>query len=150
MAQQKFRNAFREALWETYGKKCFYCTRELLLVDMRVDHVIPEHLHHGIPSVKNPVLNELGLPAGFNILGRENLAPSCDRCNSLKSGDILIGTSPTVELTRIRRTLPKLEENLRKKKKDRELEDVLLTVGRSIELGKFTSQDFLEQFVGGQ
>jgi hypothetical protein len=61
MAQQKFSNAFREALWETYGKKCFYCTRELLLVDMRVDHVIPEHMHHSIPSARNPVLDEMGL-----------------------------------------------------------------------------------------
>jgi hypothetical protein len=87
MAQQKFNNNFREALWETYGKKCFHCTGGLLLADMRVDHIIPEHLHHGDRQKREAVLTELGLPLEFDIQGHGNLAPSCDKCNSQKSGN---------------------------------------------------------------
>jgi hypothetical protein len=62
MAQQKFSNSFREALWEAYGKKCFHCTGELLFADMQVDHIIPEQLHRGAVDKRESVLKEIGLP----------------------------------------------------------------------------------------
>ena len=147
MAQQKFNNNFREALWETYGKECFHCTRELLLADMRVDHIIPEHLYHGEAAKLAAVRADIGLPDDFNILGSENLAPSCEGCNGEKSGSILIGRAADIKLTRIQRKLPALERNLRKKRKARDLEDVLLAVAHSIESGKFTMEEFGEQFI---
>jgi len=146
MAQQKFTNSFREALWETYGKRCFHCTGELLLVDMRVDHIVPEHLHHGDPAGRIAALTEIGLPEDFNICGHGNLAPSCEKCNGQKSGSILIGRAVAVSLTRIQRSLVKLEENLRKKRKARDLEDMLRAVARSVDSGLFTPEEFLTHF----
>lgn len=115
MAQQKFSNSFREAVWETYGKKCFHCAGELLLVDMRVDHIGPEHLHYGDVVTQVAILADIGLPSDFDILGNGNLAPSCERCNGQKSGSILVGRSVAVALTRIERSRAVLEKNLKRR-----------------------------------
>jgi hypothetical protein len=146
MAQQKFGNSFREALWETHGKKCFHCSRELLFVDMRVDHIVPEHLHHGETESRLAVLTEIGVPPDFNILGRENLAPSCGKCNGEKSGSVLIGRSTAVSLTRIERSLPALQANLQKRRDGKILDDTLRSVARSVDSGLFTHEQFLEQY----
>jgi hypothetical protein len=74
------------------------------------------------------------------------MAPSCGRCNGQKSGSVLIGRSSAVALTRIAGRLPVLETNLQKRKGERELEEVLRVVVRSVESGKFTSEEFLRQF----
>src|SRR5258708_1491768 len=103
MARQKFSNRLREALWETYDKKCFHCTAELLLADMRSDHLIPEQLHHGEPAAREGALAGIGLPPDFQILGHGNLVPSCERCNSQKSGSVLIGGAVAIALTRVER-----------------------------------------------
>jgi hypothetical protein len=145
MAQQKFSNAFREALWETYGKKCFHCSRELYLFDMRVDHIIPEHLHRGPAARRDAVLAEIGLLPSFNILGSENLAPSCDHCNGRKSGSVLVDGTPRITLTEIRRKLPALEKNLSKQRKARAIEETFIAISRSIDQGKFTALEFARQ-----
>lgn len=145
MAQQRFTSSFREALWETYDKKCFHGGTELLLLDMRVDHIVPEHLHRGGEEERVSALTTLGLPLDFDILGHGNLVPSCERCNSQKGGLLLIGGAVAIALTRVQRNLPKLEENLKKLRKARQLEDILLAVARSLEKGVFTQAEFFEQ-----
>lgn len=145
MAQQRFSNSFREALWETFDKRCFHCSRELLFVDMRVDHIIPEHLHHGEEDDRKAVLAKIGLPETFNILGNENLASSCESCNGRKSGSILIEGSTAVALTRIARKLPTLEANRRKNRENRSLEFILRAVARSFDKGAFSSEELLNQ-----
>lgn len=145
MAQQKFSNSFREALWETHGKKCFHCRRELLFRDMRVDHIVPEHLHDGDADARAAVLSEIGLPSDFDILGQGNLAPSCDDCNSKKSGSILIGSSAAVALTRIKRSFPALEENLKKQRIERSLDSILRSVARSVKGGVYSLEDLKQE-----
>jgi 5-methylcytosine-specific restriction endonuclease McrA len=146
MAQQKFGNSFREALWETFEKKCFHCSRELLLVDMQVDHIVPEHLHQVGEDQRKAALAGIGLPDTFNILGNENLAPSCVRCNSTKSGSVLTGGATAIALTRIERKLPALDANQKKKREDRGLEAILLSVGRALDKGAFTPDELSRQF----
>ncbi|HVI78210.1 MAG TPA: hypothetical protein VM715_08595, partial [Candidatus Acidoferrum sp.] len=51
-----------------------------------------------------------------------------------------------ISLTRIQRSLDKLEENLGKNRKARDLEDVLRAVARSVNSGMFTPEEFLNQF----
>jgi hypothetical protein len=145
MAQKQFGNRFREALWETFGKKCFHCGRELLFLDMEVDHIVPEHIHLGEEDKRKAALAEIGLPDSFDIQGNENLAPSCAKCNSQKSGSILVGHATALALTRIKHKLPKLDENLKKKKEDRSLEYFLMGVARSLEKGNFSSEELLRQ-----
>src|SRR5262249_55894666 len=103
MAQQKFSNSFREALWETHDKKCFHCSGELLLFDMRIDHIVPERLFYDATE-REAAFKEIGLPSDFDIQGNGNLAPTCARCNGGKSGSVLIGRSTAVALTRIQRS----------------------------------------------
>ncbi|MCP1848400.1 MULTISPECIES: HNH endonuclease [unclassified Bradyrhizobium] len=132
-------------MWETFDKKCFHCSRELPFVDMRVDHIVPERLHHGEEEGRKAVLTKIGLPETFNILGNENLAPSCESCNGRKSGSILIEGATAVALTRIARKLPILEANRQKKREDRSLEFILRAVARSLDKGAFSSEELLNQ-----
>jgi 5-methylcytosine-specific restriction endonuclease McrA len=145
MAQKRFGNSFREALWETFDKKCFHCGGELLLLDMQVDHIVPEHFHFGEEDKRKSVLAEIGLSETFDIQGNENLAPSCVRCNSQKSGSILVGQATALALTRIKGKLPKLTENLKKKREDRSLEYFLRGVARSLDKGVFTPEELVRQ-----
>lgn len=75
MSTQRFTNVFREALWQTYRKKCFYCEGELMLADMCVDHVLPEFLARNYTH-RQTILNRAGIDGKFDILSFENLAPS--------------------------------------------------------------------------
>lgn len=143
MAQQKFGNRFRQALWETHGKKCFHCSEELLFVDMRVDHLVPEHYHHGAPAAREAMLAEAGLPQDFNILGHENLAPSCANCNDRKAGNVFVGGALIIAITRAGKQLHKLRANLDKKTGERALESLLRAAAASVDSGKFTREEFL-------
>lgn len=144
MAQQKFDIDFREALWKAHGKRCIYCREPIDFFDMRIDHVIPEHLAHGDPTRRLEVLEEIGLSPDFDIRGHGNLAPSCERCNSTKSGDVLVERTNPVTLTRVAKTLEKLKGLLEQKKTAKEIDQALLIIARALEQKKFTAQDFLD------
>src|SRR4051794_11632776 len=77
MSEQRFSNAFREALWEAHLRKCLYCRKDIAFVEMKVDHVIPESAQKDYKRLLE-VRKGLGLGSEFSILGFENLAPSCD------------------------------------------------------------------------
>jgi 5-methylcytosine-specific restriction endonuclease McrA len=145
MAQQKFSADFRNALWEAHGRRCIYCRKPLLFSDMRIDHVIPEHLVHGDPDRRIAILQGIGLPANFDIQGNANLAPSCEQCNSEKSGDLLIeGTNP-VTLTRVAKALSKLQKLLQQQKSAKDLDQAILIIVRALEHQKFTAEDFIDR-----
>lgn len=145
MAQQKFDIDFREALWKAHGKRCIYCREPVRLFDMRIDHVIPEHLAHGDPDRRIAVLEEIGLPPDFNIRGHGNLAPSCDQCNSTKSGDVLVESTNPVTLTRVAKALGKLRKLLEQQKSVKEIDEAILIISRALEQKKFTAEDFVDR-----
>jgi hypothetical protein len=146
MSTQSFKNAFREALWEVHGKKCFYCGRELLLRDVQIDHIIPEYLEKD-PQARAETFATIGLDDDFKITGRENLAPSCGQCNADKGGATLHPGSIAIQLSKIRGKLPQLDEALRRQRSERNLEDTLREATRSIERGNFSARDLISRLM---
>lgn len=69
----------RQALWEVHGKKCFYCTDQLMFKNVHLDHVIPQHLYKQNPTA---IKVKYRLPELFDFDALDNLAPSCQSCNS--------------------------------------------------------------------
>jgi hypothetical protein len=144
MSEQQFTNVFRESLWELYRKKCFHCSRELLLVDMEIDHILPEYLAREWEK-RLAILKRVGLEETFDIRGFENLAPSCSDCNSKKGESILADGAIAIQLAKIRDKIPALEEALQKQKSARDLENTLRAIQRSIDQGKYTSEELMRQ-----
>jgi 5-methylcytosine-specific restriction endonuclease McrA len=144
MSEQRISNVFREALWETYRKKCFHCSGELLLADMEVDHILPEFLVRDSKK-RIAIFKRVGIDGKFSILGFENLAPSCPGCNSKKGETILADGSLAIHLAKIRDKIPALEEALQKQKSSRDLENTLRLIQRSIDQGKFTPDELMRQ-----
>jgi 5-methylcytosine-specific restriction endonuclease McrA len=85
MSQQRFSLQFREALWDVHDHRCIYCMMSLLFMEMEVDHVVPEQLLSDPPMLAKLTL-EMALASSFDVLGYENLAPSCGDCNGKKHG----------------------------------------------------------------
>lgn len=81
--RRKLPSSTRFAVWECHGKKCWMCNDPLRLLTTVVDHVIPHSLARK-PSELARILEDLNLPADFNIDGFENLLPSCAPCNLRK------------------------------------------------------------------
>ena len=82
-------DAERYAVWSVHEQRCWLCRAPLELRDLTIDHVIPERLLEK-PGELEQVLQDLGLPAEFNVDGPENWLPSHLRCNREKSENALI------------------------------------------------------------
>ena len=80
----RFSYAERYAVWFCDGQKCWWCKKPLRLIDVTIDHVLPESLLDDDASRKR-VFNEYGLPRSFNINGFENWLPCHNHCNQGKS-----------------------------------------------------------------
>lgn len=140
MSTQHFSNAFREALWETYHKKCFYCGGELLLKAMHIDHLLPENLGNDA-ALDAELRQRVGIERSFNILGFENLVPTCLPCNTKKGELILADGSLAIFLAKIKRSMPLLEAAIEKKRTERDLESTLRFIARAIDKGKYSPEE---------
>lgn len=87
MSKQQFSAVERQAIYEVHGGKCIYTGKLIDLRDMHLDHIVPERLAKNITSLEK-VKRELNLSDDFDILGYENIIPSCAGANQLKSGHV--------------------------------------------------------------
>lgn len=144
MSSQQFSNFAREALWDVHGRKCFYCRHELSLVDMVVDHVLPESLV-GDVSAFSEVKRRLGLEDTFDLLGHENHVPSCHGCNSRKSDLHLADGVLAINLASIKAKVPALKVALETRHQERTLDGIFRTVARSVDAGHFTVPELVRR-----
>lgn len=77
----------RFAVWECHDKKCWMCARPLRLFDTVTEHVVPKSLLKNSPRLTQ-AKKDLGLPENFDVLGFENLLPSCVPCNLKKAKQV--------------------------------------------------------------
>ena len=76
----------RQAIWETYSKKCQVCDKFITkLQDLEVDHIIPRLSFKSDPET---VRTKYDLPRNFEFEGIENLHPIHGSCNKKKSTTI--------------------------------------------------------------
>jgi len=83
MAKRKFTYAERYAVWHCHGRRCWLCKVPLRLVEVTIDHVLPESLLTD-DARRGVVLAEYGLTDTFLINSYSNWLPSHTRCNQAK------------------------------------------------------------------
>ncbi|EJL6735015.1 DUF4258 domain-containing protein [Vibrio parahaemolyticus] len=143
MSSQQFSNDFRSCLWNIHKRKCFYCKEPIQYVELEVDHVIPESLSQNDKEFEK-VKADYGLVKDFDLFGHQNLAPSCNSCNSDKSDNLLPPGYVAIALSKIEKKIEELEECLSKEKQDRKLGALLVSIGRAIEKKTFTKAELTD------
>jgi hypothetical protein len=84
MVKHKFTSAEKYAVWETYSYCCYWCGDPLEILQVTIDHVIPEHLEEKTKELIW-IIEHYGLPKDFQVNSFENWVPSHNNCNSRKS-----------------------------------------------------------------
>jgi 5-methylcytosine-specific restriction endonuclease McrA len=73
----------RRAVWEAWGKRCFYCHEPLKWDDLQLDHVIPKSFTDRAEQKR--LYKEADLPPDFDVEAIDNIVPCCSSCNRRKS-----------------------------------------------------------------
>lgn len=73
----------REAIYRAYNGKCFYCSANLKLRYMHIDHILPSRRAENNDEEIKKYVQELE-QNGFEQDSIENYAPTCPRCNLIK------------------------------------------------------------------
>jgi hypothetical protein len=109
MSTYAFSRPERYAVFTAHREVCWLCGEPLGIVDMQVDHIVPEHLD-GKPELEE-VKRELGLPDSFSVHSFENWMPAHPRCNRTKGGHMFKPT-PLIQgfLERAARKAPEARE----------------------------------------
>jgi hypothetical protein len=81
--KRRFSYPERYAVWHCNGQRCWWCKQPLRLVEVTIDHVVPESLLYD-EEKRQAVLTEYGLPRDFKINGYENWLPCHNHCNQRK------------------------------------------------------------------
>jgi hypothetical protein len=144
MSSQRFSNIFRESLWLVHGRKCFHCGTELSLMEMKVDHLLPETLLNESLALLG-LKKRLGLDDKFDLLGHENLIPACYICNSRKSDLYLADGLLGIHLATIKTRLPALQESLETRRKETDLDSIFRLVARSVDAKKFSASEIIDR-----
>lgn len=146
MSTQSFTPEFREAIWLTYHRKCFYGTERITLEEMEIDHLLPES-YLALPDLPAK-LSQLGLPPDFNICGYENLVPACRICNQRKNANELPIGQLGIFVSQIASNISELQKELAAAEKGNALGHILVRIANSIRKGRFTPDELKEALRG--
>lgn len=135
----------RAALWEAYGKRCFWHGEPIAFAELEVDHLIPESLEKKPLELKK-ILKSASLPTDYDLQGLQNLVPSCGTCNGKKSAEVykiprLISLVQLVE-----RTLPKVNKLIKPKKAKLSFEETYINAVRAEKTGDWKISDLVAKF----
>lgn len=88
MRKQRIAYDKRFSLWRSHNGRCPYCGEQVRLLDMQVDHVLPESLALD-PNKLCDLKREYGLEESFDLLDYCNWLPAHPACNRRKGADVL-------------------------------------------------------------
>jgi len=71
----------KQAIWEAYDKKCFYCQELLPFKNIHIDHVIPQNSFIGHEA---QICTRYKLSRSFEFNFLDNFVSSCQSCNSAR------------------------------------------------------------------
>lgn len=145
MTKQTSDDLVRAALWEAYGKRCFWQDEPIEFFQLEIDHLIPVSLEKH-PAQLKKMLKDAGLPAKFDLQGLQNLVPSCRRCNGQKSAVEFSAQQLMILTMKIGRVLPEVQRILKSKRNIKEFEDVFVAAVRAESNGSWTIGDLVAKF----
>ncbi|SRR6266436_4012676 len=145
MAEQKLNYFKRRAIWEAHGKRCAYCGEPLSFSQLEIDHILPEALL-GAPERWRLIREEQSLPAGFSLLGYENLQPSCRRCNSRKRADPFLPGRIAIELGVAGRAKRQINDLIDDFKKADQRDKLRFAIAGALGSGELSERDIHDIF----
>lgn len=142
--KRKFSYPERYAVWHCNGGICGWCHEPLRLVEVTVDHVLPESLLDDEVKRK-AIFHEYGLPKDFNINGYENWLPCHNHCNQRK-GNRTLGFVPAyrAEIERLMQRARQAERTARKVSSNATKDKVFKTIFAALEKQTITVRDLDE------
>lgn len=137
MSKYKIDALLRIAIFEAYGKKCFYTGIPLDYQDMEIDHIIPESLADKIDEIKS----DYGLDKDFNINGCENLVPTRHDINNRKSNTLFDKATTLYYISLAKSHKDKILNLYKNKQKTHKAGCTLKSIEMFIENGSVTIDD---------
>jgi 5-methylcytosine-specific restriction endonuclease McrA len=99
----------RVAIWECHNRQCYYCSQQIELKNMQVDHILYEKLEQ-YPLKRNKVFEQYELDEDFAIDSLENYVSSCVKCNREKGAAVL--PLNVLALKVAKRLAPKIKQKI--------------------------------------
>ena len=146
MSKQAFAAAHRQALWEAYDRRCFYCRAPIRWDGLRIDHVVPEHLVRK-PEELAVVLGKLGLPKGWDLNADHNLVAACDRCNSGKHALLPQPNQAILWLAQVERKVKKSRWLRQRYEREREADIVRAQLETALALKQISEREVADALV---
>ncbi|ABW25229.1 hypothetical protein AM1_0143 [Acaryochloris marina MBIC11017] len=142
MSNYRFSHAQKYAIWLRHGKRCYVCTEPLRLVEVTIDHVIPERLLNDDVE-RDRVFGEYGLDGStFQINGYENWLPAHYRCNQEKSGSIFeFVPAIKLRLSRLSKLGPSVQKTAERVLADARTQRALANVLDAVATGNLTNEE---------
>lgn len=147
MSKQKLHPLKRQAILAAHNDTCAYCFTPIRIGQMQIDHIVPESLLKLPENERNLELRKLGLSEDFNILGLENLVPSCLRCNKQKRDRKLGLTSIMVGVAKSK--IQKIQSSLKKSKLLKEQDDLFIRLMSLIALNEISPYEVSQRLIFG-
>jgi hypothetical protein len=134
MGKYKVPFTLKCALWNAYGRKCFYTGDPVEFKDLEIDHLVPENIKEDSSEYRR-LKSSKCLPDGFGINTTFNLVPT-HHSNNRKKGQIRFqGKNLIFFLELIRSKQKSIELELEKLNKQAENEKALIGLLLRIEKG---------------
>ena len=139
MAKQRFSHCDRQAFWEAYERRCAYCSEAIRLVDLVIDHVIPESLLDK-PQELASVRAEYGL-GDLDLQSDLNFVPACSRCNAQKSDNLYPSGRTMIILGTAKERASRVSLLRARLRQEPKTDKLLAGVGIAIETGTLTRSE---------
>ncbi len=144
MSKYRFSIEQKFALWRVYDGRCAYCYEPIRLLDITIDHILPEYLEEK-PKELQELITRFNLGTDFSINDYCNWAPMHFGCNTRKNADIFETAPYYIGIARSKAS--KAGEEERRAIKNKQFDMGLAVVARGIKQGlapKSQAIEFLE------
>ena len=129
MSRYNFSSEQRIALWRAYDQRCAYCHEPVMLGDLTIDHILPEHLEEK-PDELQRIITRFNLGEAFSINDYCNWAPTHFGCNVRKDASVFESAPYYIGIAQSKAARVREEElrGVRRKEFDRCLARVALGI----------------------
>lgn len=121
----------RQAIYEAYERKCFYCGELIYFRELQIDHIIPETLLDK-PEQYKALAKRISLPTTFEINSYQNWVPAHSKCNNRKSGELFPDSAIIFYLDLAKRKVKTIESLVRKISNRLQSETLLTTISFAV------------------
>lgn len=141
-----FTHAERYAVWLHHEKRCWQCLEPLRLIEASIDHFVPESFANA-PDKLAEIIDEYGLPSGFNVNCYANWLPCHRHCNEARSNSFPLLPGNTVIFSKLFRKAPAVQNTVESIRSNIEKDKLFAKLYVAIEQGTLSASE-LRNFVG--